>query len=302
MKKFFTLAALLLFAGSTMFAQGFITKALDPETDEPTFDWSKAEMFIPMAISESVGETIGDKVAFDATFDGTTRFFDIWPAGETYVGVDQDGSLNSFGQPEDHIALDVTGFQGWSGLGFRATSESQTPWETVIDDTWVFHFAMKSIDNASHRFSIGGGDATFTIGDTEFEGGKVIGNIPRDGEWYYIDIPYSVIRQLADVVWAYGNDGAINYLTILSGGVQGTQLRLDNMFWYKDNTIVVEPELPTGDVTGDKIVDVEDVNAAINIILKVKTNDDYPGSAEMNGDGIVDVEDVNAIINIILNH
>lgn len=56
-----------------------------------------------------------------------------------------------------------------------------------------------------------------------------------------------------------------------------------------------------GDVTGDRIVDVEDVNAAINIILKVKTADDYPGSAEMNGDGVIDVEDVNAIINIILN-
>ena len=55
-----------------------------------------------------------------------------------------------------------------------------------------------------------------------------------------------------------------------------------------------------GDVTGDGIVDVEDVNAAINIILKVKTQSDYPGNADLNEDGIVDVEDVNAIINIIL--
>ena len=56
----------------------------------------------------------------------------------------------------------------------------------------------------------------------------------------------------------------------------------------------------TGDVNGDGIIDVEDVNAAINIILKVKTPADYPGSADMNGDGTIDVEDVNAIINIIL--
>lgn len=57
-----------------------------------------------------------------------------------------------------------------------------------------------------------------------------------------------------------------------------------------------------GDVNGDNIVDVEDVNAAINIILKVKTPADYPGSAEMNNDGTIDVEDVNAIINIILSN
>ena len=55
-----------------------------------------------------------------------------------------------------------------------------------------------------------------------------------------------------------------------------------------------------GDVNGDGKVDVEDVNAAINIILKLKTAGDYPGNADLNGDGKIDVEDVNAIINLIL--
>ena len=62
----------------------------------------------------------------------------------------------------------------------------------------------------------------------------------------------------------------------------------------------VEPEGVLGDVTGDGLVDVEDVNAAINIILKTKTVDDYPGNADVNGDSMIDVEDVNRIINIIL--
>ncbi|MBO7609035.1 MAG: BspA family leucine-rich repeat surface protein [Muribaculaceae bacterium] len=56
-----------------------------------------------------------------------------------------------------------------------------------------------------------------------------------------------------------------------------------------------------GDVTGEGIVDVEDVNAAINIILHKKTAADYPGNADVTGEGIVDVEDVNSIINIILH-
>ena len=48
------------------------------------------------------------------------------------------------------------------------------------------------------------------------------------------------------------------------------------------------------------MIDVEDVNAIINIILKVKTQDDYPGNADLNSDGAVDVDDMNMVINIIL--
>ena len=55
-----------------------------------------------------------------------------------------------------------------------------------------------------------------------------------------------------------------------------------------------------GDLDGDGLVDVEDVNAAINIILKIKTPKDYPGNADLDGNGMVDVEDVNILINKIL--
>ena len=55
-----------------------------------------------------------------------------------------------------------------------------------------------------------------------------------------------------------------------------------------------------GDFDNSKVIDVEDVNAAINIILKIKTMADYPGNGDMDNNGFIDVEDVNAIINIIL--
>ena len=55
-----------------------------------------------------------------------------------------------------------------------------------------------------------------------------------------------------------------------------------------------------GDVDGSGIVDVDDVNAMINIILEMKAASDYPGVADLDGSGIVDVDDVNALINIIL--
>ncbi|MBR1803699.1 MAG: CotH kinase family protein [Muribaculaceae bacterium] len=53
---------------------------------------------------------------------------------------------------------------------------------------------------------------------------------------------------------------------------------------------------PPGDVNYDARVDVEDVNAIINIILG---GDEMP-TADVTGDGRIDVEDVNAVINIIL--
>ena len=81
----------------------------------------------------------------------------------------------------------------------------------------------------------------------------------------------------------------------IEAGKYNLTLNLTNM------TLVISKEAAaTGDVTGDGKVDVADVNAVINIILKTKTAADYPGNADISGDSKVDVADVNAIINIIL--
>lgn len=55
-----------------------------------------------------------------------------------------------------------------------------------------------------------------------------------------------------------------------------------------------------GDVNGDGIVDVADVNVIINIILGDDEGSKYNGRADVNGDGKVDVADVNALINLML--
>lgn len=54
-----------------------------------------------------------------------------------------------------------------------------------------------------------------------------------------------------------------------------------------------------GDVNGDGVVDVADLNLTIDVILGLATLDKYP-AADVNGDGDVDVADANAIINTIL--
>ncbi|MBO4870718.1 MAG: SUMF1/EgtB/PvdO family nonheme iron enzyme [Muribaculaceae bacterium] len=69
---------------------------------------------------------------------------------------------------------------------------------------------------------------------------------------------------------------------------------------FKGTAVTPEPPVLKGDVTGDNLVDVADVNAIINIILNLKNRSDYPGNADLNGEGVVDVEDLNTVINIIL--
>jgi len=52
----------------------------------------------------------------------------------------------------------------------------------------------------------------------------------------------------------------------------------------------------SGDVNGDGLVSVADINAIIDLILRNL----YDSSGDVNGDGIVSVADINAVINIML--
>ena len=53
----------------------------------------------------------------------------------------------------------------------------------------------------------------------------------------------------------------------------------------------------TGDVTGDGVVDVDDLNTLINMMLGLAPQGT---SGDVTGDGVVDIDDVNAVINIML--
>ncbi len=60
------------------------------------------------------------------------------------------------------------------------------------------------------------------------------------------------------------------------------------------------PAIVLGDVNLDGSVDVEDVNALVNVVLQRVSEGYYGGDTDIDGSGIVDIEDVNALINIIL--
>ena len=52
-----------------------------------------------------------------------------------------------------------------------------------------------------------------------------------------------------------------------------------------------------GDINGDDVVDIADVNACIGMILGLQS---ATAVGDVNGDGNVDVADMNAIIDIVL--
>jgi len=56
-----------------------------------------------------------------------------------------------------------------------------------------------------------------------------------------------------------------------------------------------------GDVNGDGLVDVEDINCLIDVILNYTTGEEFEGRDDVNEDGDVDVEDINAVLNIMMN-
>lgn len=61
------------------------------------------------------------------------------------------------------------------------------------------------------------------------------------------------------------------------------------------------PSTLAGDVNGDGVVDISDLNIVVNIILGKKQSSEYGGRDDVSGDGNTDVLDINMIINKILN-
>lgn len=90
---------------------------------------------------------------------------------------------------------------------------------------------MKSTDNYSHCFYMFGSEATkFVIGSKSVYDGPVYKDFTRDGSWAEFDIPMSsYAAALANVTCAAG----VNVFVVLTEGVQGAELNLDAVYFYK---------------------------------------------------------------------
>ena len=183
---------------------------------------------------------------------------------------------------------------------------------------------LTSIDIPNSVTKIGEGAFDSCTGLTSINIGNSVTSI---GDWAFnkcsgltsIDIPNSVI-EIGEGAFCYcsGLTDVYSYIADLSrvssgnkqfylygdGDYSGRTLHVlqemadayrADVNWYRYFGQIVE-DIFLGDVNGDRVVNITDVNAVISVVL----GDNHIPEADVNGDGSVNIADINAIINIIL--
>ena len=84
-----------------------------------------------------------------------------------------------------------------------------------------------------------------------------------------------------------------------NGKVEVTDATMVQMIAAELTTVSAE-RMKAADVNGDGEVNIADVNCLIDVILGVRTADEFEGRALVNDDDEVNIADVNAVIDIIL--
>lgn len=220
------------------------SKAVD-ENGNYTFDVDHAGDMVLISTTYGVTDMLTQKgkVLKNYNVDNTTHHLYIWD--ETYYGA-SPAPKNSFGFEEGNsVSLAVSGAKNWSGAGFAGSGTGKDL--SMIDDSYVLHFAMRGGDKNVHA------SHTITVGNVEFTIGRnsALGDYPRDGEWYNFDIPVKVLHRLNPTL--FDNPAAFvgNVFAFSSGSLADTKIQLDNIFFYKTaNPIVDVPETDTRTETG----------------------------------------------------
>lgn len=215
------------------------------ESGSYTFDVDHASDMVLISTTYGVTDMLTQKgkVLKNYNVDNTTHHLYIWE--ETYYGVNP-ATTNSFGFEEGNsVSLAVSGNLNWSGAGFASSGEGKDL--SMIDDSYVLHFAMRGGDKSVHAAH------TIVVGNVEFTIGRnsALGDYPRDGEWYNFDIPVKVLRRLNPTL--FDNPAAFtgNVFAFKSGSIADTKIQLDNIFFYKTaNPIVDVPDTDTRTETG----------------------------------------------------
>lgn len=256
MKKF--IAALFVVASIAAVSCNKDDKGGSTKTDEGGIDTSlptalQHSAFIPVVLDGTSFESIKDKVVVDLRVDDKTN--NLWVWDKTYTGGAGEG-LNFFGNTEGYIDL-LVGTVGWSGAGFCVYTSftpegAEEPFVAAVDPfekingsigadpaNWVFHLAYKGEARVAHIIilTFGTKKYTFAIGEGSLEDSGVSYNAIAPvsgefeaGEWMEYEIP---VQDLGIDFTAKDSANGTNVVTLLSGGVTGTEIKLDAVYYYK---------------------------------------------------------------------
>jgi len=84
------------------------------------------------------------------------------------------------------------------------------------------------------------------------------------------------------------------------GGHKNNAIYVDDFTLYYTGDVGGPVGFITGDVNGDNEVNIADINALLDVILKDTDDDDLKKRADVNTDGEINIADVNGVIDIIL--
>jgi len=191
-------------------------------------------------LDEETAATIpAEKITKDFRTDDVNHFLYIWD--NTYSSVTTAGP-NWNGVVGEYLSFQVNSV-GWSGLGFASIATSPKDMSTITSD-FTFHIACKTTNAASHLFGFDG-DATKTaklaIGATPFVDGTTVfepyTDFARDGQWHLIEIPVDTLFKLG---LQYTTPTSSNVFWLLSGGVTGTNISMDAIYFYKKTTTGID--------------------------------------------------------------
>ena len=177
----------------------------------------------------------------------------------------------------------------------NATVYFSDPIRVVPTWTKVYYWAYDGNGGLNRATSWPGDQMTDTV---TIRGAKFYYvTYPIDNEDYSYNIVFTTATGSPQTVDITGINKDVYYqLNVLNG--QGKYTVTNVTPFYEPYNPLNKPE--KGDVTGDGVVDLFDVNAVINIMLGKAQASSFKGKADVNGDNDVDIADVSAIINLML--
>ena len=237
MKKFTSILAAALVCGSlSANAQnGFTIKpAIDSETFEPTFKFSKENKYYAVVLDDETraANIDDDQYVYVGPDADNGRNLWIWDGKSKFLENLSDN--NSFNVPGNYMAYQC-GDAGWSGLGYNVAKANPIDLSGITSE-YTLHMALKSTDDDTFELyftDMNDHQANLVFGKTAYDDKDAIGDFKRDGEWYNIDIPMSYLEDN----FGFSFKGASQYcdknlLCVLAGGRESATICYDAVFFY----------------------------------------------------------------------
>ena len=173
--------------------------------------------------------------------NGTSQNSYNWEGTFNYADV---AGTNSFGITGNYVALEV-GTKGWSGFGYNVNAAQGDLDLSGITRDYSLHMAVKS--NSQQTFNLyftdgHGHTAKIILGNEWYvevpQGANdqhkfiPIANFERNGEWHNIDIPMSYLISKFGLDFSTATDFDGNIFCINAGGVAGTDIAFDAVFFH----------------------------------------------------------------------